>query len=76
MSIPNWGLAPGTAGELLLLTPMNIQAGPMWNGNPVPFQVAIPNDLGLVGQEYYLQGLLADGTRFGLLEALELSIGS
>lgn len=75
-SLANFGMgAPGTPGEVLIGTIGPLTPGPVWNGSPTPFQVSIPNDIGLVGQSYYMQGALGDGSRIGLTEGLELHFG-
>lgn len=83
--LPRFGQGgPGTSGELLLdLRSVFLrQVGGPWSGagNPVPFSLAIPPELGLVGTEFRAQGLLIDmsaalGLRFGLTEALSGVIG-
>ena len=83
---PNTGMAGGgAAGELLISIPslMAVKNGAPWEGAGIPAQVDInlPNDLTLLGETLYLQGLLVDpaptgGPRLTLTEGLALTIGN
>lgn len=85
--IPNFGMsAPGATGELLIsLAPPNplapVLSGGAWLGSPVTISVPIPMDCSLVGQDYFGQGILVDGSaalaqnRFGLTDGVRFSIG-
>ncbi len=85
--IPGLGMASfGADGELLIGlgpgNPFGIVAGQSWQGPgmPAPVNLNVPADPSLVGQTIYAQGLLWDAfatiyNKFGLTEALELTIG-
>lgn len=81
--LPGFGLASGAPGELLIdITPPNpvAQTAPKpWAvGQPVTFQLPIPNDPGLVGQSIFVQGALIDTSApdgIGLTNGLELVFG-
>ena len=59
---------------------MPILVGPLWFGPPAPIDIVVPNDSTLVGTSVNAQGLLLDpvaaaGVKFGLTEALRLTVG-
>jgi hypothetical protein len=71
-------------GELLVspATRVGLGIGPQWNAGPTQITVNIPNQLSLVGLEYYSQGLFVDvsgqlpGPRVRLTNALRGQIGA
>lgn len=84
--VPGFGMsAPGAPGELLVsLTPPNpippVMVGGPWTGagNPVPFQLTVPNDKTLVGRTFFFQGLIFEpggAITFGLTRAIATYIG-
>ncbi|MCZ6598749.1 MAG: integrin alpha [Planctomycetota bacterium] len=82
--VPGFGMAgPGASGEQLIPSgPPLLFTGPPWSGpgSPAPFDLAVPDDPGLLGVSVYAQGLLFDptaafGVIFGLTEAAELLVG-
>lgn len=76
--LQNFGLsAPGAPGELLIGAFVQLQAGPQWNGSGgVTVALQVPNQIALVGETFYGQGLLIDpGGRFGLTDALAMRVG-
>lgn len=74
--IPGFGMASPTAvGEFLIGSILATVAGGMWNGSPVEFSLAIPNDSNLIGGFANLQGGLASSTNLGLTDAVEVHIG-
>lgn len=84
ISLPGWGLG-GPTGELLIDTnPPNpvfqFQGSPWMGAGPVVFNLPVPNQKNLIGQTFYMQGLLFDGTQPAgqqqkLTGALELYVG-
>ncbi len=76
--VPNVGLSgPGAPGELLVGgNVVEALTGASWTGSPVSFPLPIPFQAGLVGQSFYVQGILIGPPRIGLTEALEIKIGS
>lgn len=76
--VPNVGLSgPGAPGELLVGgNVLEALSGASWTGSPVSFPLQIPFQAGLVGQSFWLQGILIGPPRIGLTEALEIKIGS
>ncbi len=76
MAIPNFGLTgPGMPGELLLDGAFAAALGPTWNGSAVSFPLTIPNQVGFIGQKFYFQGVLGDGSRVGLTDGAAVLIG-
>lgn len=76
ITLGRFGLGPSGMSELLIQLPATVkQTGPMWTGAPAPFNVTFPNDVTLANLTVYAQGLLFDGTRIGLTEAVEIKIG-
>lgn len=86
--IPNFGMGgAGAPGELLvsLVTPdpFFVVLGPAWTGpgTPSPITLEVPADAALVGLTDFAQALLLDpssafGVKFGLTEALAITIGN
>ncbi|MEM7305981.1 MAG: L-type lectin-domain containing protein [Planctomycetota bacterium] len=81
-SMPGWGMAPGTAGELLVAgeppNPVTL-LGPVPSlgpGTPTPMAAAFPDDPFLLGTPLYFQGLLIDlgDGGFGLSRGLKASV--
>ena len=74
---PNWGLsAPGAAGELLQTNLLSVIPVSAWNGAPVSFGVAVPNDPVLLGVEFFAQAaLIAPGVRVGLTSGVKMVVG-
>jgi len=73
--LPGFGLANGTAGEVLLGGIDALMLGPTYSGSPAMVSLMLPNTTGLVGQQFYFQGLLAS-SRIGLTEGVALRIGN
>lgn len=73
--LPGLGLATGTAGEVLLGGIDALMLGPTYNGSAASLSLMLPNTVGLVGQQFYFQGLLAS-SRVGLTEGVALRIGN
>ncbi len=73
----NWGLAaPGATGELLQTTVLQTIPIGSWSGAPVPHIVDVPNDVMLVGIEFYAQGaLVKPGVRVGLTTGIKMTVG-
>lgn len=77
LPLPGFGM-DGPAGELLVSPLLSLQGG-TWAGpgNPVPIQLTIPFDLGLLNVALYTQGVLVDAggaVPIGLADAQELCI--
>jgi len=83
--LPGWGMGgPGATGELLV-DPGALDASfgrfGVWTGVPTELVVSVPGDPILVGARVFGQGLVLDPTglpsvpRFGLTDAIELTIG-
>lgn len=78
--LPGYGMS-GPAGELLISTATPdlaltlLSFGWTGPGNPVPFDVAIPDDKDLVGLTFFAQGALFSSDQFGLSTGLELYLG-
>ena len=74
----NWGLAGvGAGGELLQNGPQTIYALTPWTGAATDFLLDVPNDMALIGVEFYAQGALVDpGNRVGLTSGLKMIIGA
>ena len=74
-SLPGFGLATGTAGEVLLGSLDGLVVGPLFTGGSSTFSITLPSQPALVGQQFYFQGLLAS-TRVGVTQGLTIRIGS
>ncbi|HEX5053608.1 MAG TPA: spondin domain-containing protein [Planctomycetota bacterium] len=73
--LPGLGLVPGQPGEVLLQSIDALAAGPLWSGAPAALPLSLPMQTGLVGQRFYLQGLLAN-SRVAVTNGVSLLIGS
>lgn len=73
-SLPGFGLAAGTPGEILLGSIDGIIGGPLYTGGSSILFLPLPNQASLIGQKFYFQGLLAS-TRVGVTEAVSILIG-
>lgn len=73
--LPGFGLANGTSGEVLLGSVAALTLGSTYSGSPVTFSLTLPSTPGLVGQQFYLQGLLASA-RIGLTEGVAVRVGN
>ena len=74
---PGWGMQSAAApGELLIAAPVVSMLGAPWNGASVPFAVVIPNNPGLVGLEFYAQGVIIDfvSDKIGLGGAVKITV--
>jgi hypothetical protein len=87
--LPGFNLDPAKpCGELLIAPPIPVQipwTASVWMGpgQPVTIPVAVPDDLGLLGTSFFLQGLLFDpvaaltGTQpLGLTRGAQVTIGT
>ena len=76
ISLPGLGLGlSGQPGEVLLQSIDALVVGPLWNGAPVTTPLSIPLQPSLVGQRFFVQGLLASD-RVGVTRAVAMRIGS
>lgn len=73
--LPGFGLASGTAGEVLLGSIDALVIGQPYLGSSTIISVTLPNQANLIGQEFYFQGLLAS-TRVGLTRGVAIRIGN
>lgn len=73
--LPGFGLASGTAGEVLLGSIDALVVGQPYLGSSTAISVTLPNQTNLIGQEFYFQGLLAS-TRVGLTRGVAIRIGN
>tara|TARA_R110002072_G_scaffold87129_3_gene196631 strand:+ start:44194 stop:45264 length:1071 start_codon:yes stop_codon:yes gene_type:complete len=73
--LPGFGLASGSAGEVLLGSIDALATGPTFLGGSAIMFVTLPNQASLLGQEFYFQGLLAS-TRVGLTRGVAIRIGN
>jgi len=76
-TLGGFGLAAGSDGKVLLGSASSLLTGPLYNGGPngAVFTLAIPNNPGLVGFEFFAQGMLASN-RVGLTEAVAVRVGN
>jgi hypothetical protein len=83
--MPLANMAPGLDGELLIgagvgqIIPV-VVTGPAWTGSPSLIPLSIAQQPQLVGQTFFVQGLMVDRSvgapvRIGLTDALELRVG-
>lgn len=74
--LPGFGMAPATAGALLLDQPMLYDVA-IWGGSPTVFPITLPDDGAFVGASLWLQGALLDPTNghIGLTRGLHAVIG-
>lgn len=79
--VPGFGLDPSQSGAALVdqaaLIDLRIKGGWTGPGNPVAFDLGLPNSPGLVGLSIFVQGAMFDATTFRLAagEGLEGLIG-
>ncbi|MHC5064422.1 MAG: spondin domain-containing protein [Planctomycetota bacterium] len=74
-SLPGLGMDPNQLGEVLVNGIYRTFQGPDWNGSGVGIDIAIPDDMNLIGRKFYLQGVLVGGGRIGVANAVELVVG-
>ena len=73
--LPGRGMVAGQPGELLIGAVNATLLGPLFVGGTTTVAAPIPPHAALVGQSFYLQGLLAGG-RIGLTRAVAVRVGS
>lgn len=76
LKIPGFGMqGRGATGEWLLGKLAVLAPGGTWNGSPVSFKLGVPNNNSLIGARAFLQGGLANPTRLGLSDGIEVLLG-
>jgi Spondin_N len=76
VKIPGFGMkSPGADGELLIDLIVARIDGAAWQGSPVTFPLAVPNNSSLIGLAAYAQGALRNGSRLGVTDAVEIHLG-
>ncbi len=72
--IPGWGFGGGPGELLITAVVFNVQGG-TWQGNPIPFDLNVPNQVSLIGGLVYAQGVIGNANGLGLTDAVEFRLG-